>query len=192
MPRGRNPRLVPKAVVGFGQLTDAELPSDQAAGAPVTAALPAGSSSAQTDHGAAGLAGEQALASPGEPTGPRHYKLRTSDMVPVKVKALVAREQKRGVEASTVVVLAFSRAVKDGQIPRLVNAYLRRGQHESPFGPHVRARQNRGTTTTRLQYNIWDYEDEGIKKLVAQHGVSRAVLVSLVLSYYYDLGPDIV
>jgi hypothetical protein len=151
-----------------------------------------------TDHEPAELIQEPdapadgAPAENSQPSSGRHYKLRTSDMVPVKVKAKVRADQKRGLEASTLIVLAFGRAIHDGQIPRLVAGYRGKGQQTSPFGPHVRARQTRGTTTTRLQYNPWDYEDDGIKKLVEQYEVSRAVLVSLVLAYHYGLDPAIV
>ena len=146
-------------------------------------ALPAGEREA--------LPGER-LDEPSQLDGTRHYKRRTSDMVPIRVKTKVQADQKRGLEASTVIVLAFGRAIQDGQIPRLVAGYRGKGQQTSPFGPHVRARQTRGMTTTRLQYNPWDYEDDGIKKLVEQYGVSRAVLVSLVLAYHYGLDPAIV
>lgn len=114
-------------------------------------------------------------------------------MVPLRIKAKVEADQRKGVEASTIIVLAFKRALTEGALPGLLAAHSARGQVASPFaGPHVPARPKRATPTTRLQYNPWNYEDEGIKALVQQHGVSRAVLVSLVLAHYYGLDPDIV
>jgi hypothetical protein len=126
-------------------------------------------------------------------SGEAAYKVRTSDMVPLTIKARVEKDQRKGQEASTIIVLAFKRALDAGVMPGLVAEYKARGAMASPFaGPHVPARRRRGTSTTRLQYNPWNYEDEGIKALVQRYDVSRAVLVSLVLAHYYGLSLDIV
>ncbi len=158
-------------------------PADGPGSEALAAAVPRGSAELRLSAESA------ASAMPGQGA----HKVRTSDMVPLRIKDKVEADQRRGKEASTIIVLAFSRAVDEGVLGGLVAEYKAQGAMNSPFpGPHVPARRRRGTTTTRLQYNPWSYEDEGIKALVTQYGVSRAVLVSLVLAHYYGLSVDIV
>jgi len=167
----------------------APAPTTQASGQPAVAAQPGAWLGAPAAHSPDYAAAAAQVTEPGEAA----YKVRTSDMVPLNIKARVEKDQRRGQEASTIIVLAFKRALDDGVLAGLVAEYKARGAMASPFaGPHVPARRRRGTSTTRLQYNPWSYEDEGIKALVQQYDVSRAVLVSLVLAHYYGLSLDIV
>jgi hypothetical protein len=125
-----------------------------------------------------------------ELAGTQEVRARTNDAIPRKVMELIVRYRRRtGADTALVVVTAVTKAHADGVLPRLASAYTARGAVTTLFGTHRPQKQHRASSPVRLNYNPTQAELRGYSELAGTLGISRAVLISLALAYYFEI-PD--